>query len=459
MTVPQQIDRREWLSLAAAAGLAWTPLNRSLAGEPQPAESRTAESKAAKRPRVAVLVTEFTYRSHAHVILENFLEPYYFNGKLTDPGVDVVSLYVDQFPAGDMARDTAQHYGFPIFPTIAEALKVGTDQLAVDGVLSIAEHGNYPVNERGQRMYPRKRFFDEIVKVFRGSGRVVPVFNDKHLSYREDWAIEMMQVARELKIPLMAGSSVPLAQRRPPLELPPKAIIDEAVSIHSGGLESYDFHALEVLQSIVEARSGGEAGISEVQLLEGADVWKAAEAGRWNEGLASAAMRAETGRDVGSLRDFVEPADGKRYPVHAILIKHRDGLKSTVLRIGHSSTRWNFACQLAAQNKPIATSFYVGPWENRNLFKALSHAIQTHIRNRRAPYPIERTYLVTRILAAAMKSRFEGHRRLTTPELDVAYAAQNFDALREMGASWKLITEDQPEPAGINPGGPRPSSR
>ncbi|MBX6315160.1 MAG: hypothetical protein IRY99_19960 [Isosphaeraceae bacterium] len=58
----------------------------------------------AGRPQVAAVVTEFTYRSHAHVILENFLNPYLFNGRRTDPGVEVVSLYVDQFPARDMAR-------------------------------------------------------------------------------------------------------------------------------------------------------------------------------------------------------------------------------------------------------------------------------------------------------------------------------------------------------------------
>ena len=126
----------------------------------------------------------------------------------------------------------------------------------MDGVLSIGEHGNYPLNDRGQRMYPRKRFFDEIVAVFRKSGRVVPLFNDKHLSYRWDWADEMVQVARELKIPFMAGSSVPLAQRRPPLEMPEQPRIEEAISVHSGGLESYDFHALEVLQSLVERARG-----------------------------------------------------------------------------------------------------------------------------------------------------------------------------------------------------------
>src|SRR5437867_11633755 len=31
------------------------------------------------RLKVAVVLTEFTYRSHAHVLLENFLEPYLFN--------------------------------------------------------------------------------------------------------------------------------------------------------------------------------------------------------------------------------------------------------------------------------------------------------------------------------------------------------------------------------------------
>jgi hypothetical protein len=439
-----ELNRRQWLSAAAGslalANLTTVPLVN--AAEPQ------------KRPRVAAVVTEFTYRSHAHVILENFLRPYYFNGQLTDPGIDIVSLYVDQFPAtGDMSRDVAKRYRFPIYPTIAETLRVGGNELAVDGVLSIGEHGNYPVNERGVVMYPRKRFFDEIAAVFRKSGRAVPVFNDKHLSYRWDWSAEMMEVARELKIPFMAGSSVPLAQRRPALEIPDGSVIQDAVAIHSGSVEGYDFHGLEMLQSLVEARRGGETGISEIQLIEGADVWKAAAEGRWNLKLAQAAMAAEHSKDFGSLQDFVEPADGKKYPVHAILIKYRDGLRGTVLRIGQNAARWNFACQIENQAEPVATSFYVGPWLNRNLFKALSHAIQTHIREKQAPYPVERTHLVTGMLAAAMDSRFEQHRPVATPHLGIKYAARDFRAMREMGASWKIITEAQPEPTGINPNG------
>ncbi|MDA1049470.1 MAG: hypothetical protein O3C40_03190 [Planctomycetota bacterium] len=441
----QRLNRRDWLATASALSLAAS------------GDARRASGADAKRPRVAAVITEFTHRSHAHVILENFLEPYYFNGKLTESGIDVVGLYVDQFPAGrDMAREVAKQYKIPIYPTIAEVLRLGGKELAVDGVLSIGEHGSYPVTDHGVKMYPRKRFFDEIVMVFRQSGRVVPLFSDKHLSYRWDWADEMVQVARELKIPFMAGSSVPLAQRRPPLELPDRAVIEEAVSIHSGPPEVYDFHSLEVLQSMVEARRGGETGVSEIQLLAGDAVWQAAADGRWSYALAKAAMQAQAGKDVGRLQDFVEPADGKQHPVHAILIKYRDGLRGTVLRMGKASTRWCFACRLAGKTEPLATSFYVGPWENRNLFKALSHAIQTHIRRSQAPYPVERTLLVTGMLAAAMDSRFEQHKLLPTPHLNVMYQPSDFHAMREMGASWKIITEDMPQPTGINPGGPRP---
>jgi hypothetical protein len=437
------LTRRDWLAFAGVF---------SLTSGGWPSATCAAEPR---RPKVAAVVTEFTHRSHAHVLLENFLKPYFFNGRRTDPGVDLVSLYVDQFPASDMARAVAAEFGITIYPTIGEALRRGGKDLAVDGVLSIGEHGRYPSTDRGVIMYPRKRFFDEIIAVFRQNGRSVPMFNDKHLSYRWDWADEMVRVARELKVPFIAGSSVPLAQRRPPLELPEGAVIEEAVAVHSGPVEIYDFHGLELLQSMVESRRGGETGVRDVQLLEGEDVWKAAEEGRWSIALAEAAMRAQTGKEVGPLRDFTEPADGKQHPVHAILITYRDGLRGTVLRIGESPMRWCFACRTAGRAEPLATSFYVGPWRNRNLFKALAHAIQTHICEGREPYPVERTLLVTGMLAAAMDSRFEQHRRLPTPHLDVTYQSRDFRAMREMGESWKLITEAMPEPVGIDPGVPR----
>jgi hypothetical protein len=405
------------------------------------------------RLKVAAVYTSFFYRSHAHVILENFVVPYLFNGEWIAPDAEVVSIYADQFPADDLGRLFAKTYGIPIYPTIAGALCRGGDKLAVDAVLSIGEHGDYPYNEKGQHEYPRKRFFDEIVAVFRSSGRVVPVYNDKHLSYRWDWAREMYDTAREMKIPFMAASSVPLAQRRPPLELPPRAAIAEAVVIHGGGIESYDFHGLEVLQAMVEARRGYETGVARVQFLEGDRLWQAAEAGRWSQPLACTALEAEPNSGQPPARELIRPpekgAKGPPFVKHGILISYRSGLRAIVLAAETGGTKWHFACRLAGEEKPRATSFYVGPWENRNLFKALAHAIQTHFRERRAPYPVERTLLVTGILDAEMESRFRGGEPIETPHLAIAYAPRDYRAMREMGASWQILTEDVPQPQGI----------
>ena len=275
-----------------------------------------------KRLRVAAVFTEFRYRLHAHVILENFLESYLFNGKLTDPGVDIVSFYSDQFNEKDQAHEVAQQYKIPIFATIGDALCLGSDELAVDGVLSIGEHGKYPNNDLGQKLYPRKRFFDAIVAAMKQSRRFVPVFNDKHLStsYRE--AKAMVDEASQLGIPLMAGSSVPLAERRPPIEFSTGTKFQEAVVVHGGRLEPYGFHGLELLQSMIEMRSGGETGIKSVECLTGDALWRVAEDRKWSLELAEATMKREFGQGVQSLKKF---SDVHPRGIHAIFVNYLDG--------------------------------------------------------------------------------------------------------------------------------------
>jgi hypothetical protein len=372
------------------------------------------------KPKVAAIFTEFRFRSHAFNILENFLEPYVFNGKKVVPGVEVVSFYADQFPEKDLAREISQRYRIPLFPTIGEALCRGGGDLAVDAVLLIGEHGDYPFNELGQHQYPRKQFFDAIAAVCEKAKRGVPVFNDKHLSYRWDWAKEMYDTAKKLGIEM---------------------------AIHGGGLESYDFHGLEVLQSMVENRRGGESGVSRVQMLEGPALWKAADAGRWSPAVAEAALAAEPGIAGKTLKELGGPQ------LRGILVDYKDGFRGTVLQVGSGSTRWDFACRFAAETEPRATHFYTGPWGNRNLFMALSHAIQKLFLEQRAPYPLERTLLTTGILEAAMRSHHQGDIALATPHLEFPYQPRDFRATREMGATWERITTETPEPKEIAPGG------
>src|SRR5262245_23449680 len=258
-----------------------------------------AGAQPARRPRVAAIYTVFRFRSHAHNILENFLTPYLFNGKRTSSPCEIVSFYADQrSPTGDTTDDVARRFRIPVYRTIAETMMAGGKELAVDAVLLIGEHGEYGTNRLGQYEYPRKRMFDEITAVMRRADRYVPIFNDKHLAF--DWhaARAMYDFCERHRVPFMAGSSVPLAQRRPALELPTNAQIEEAVSIHAGGIESYDFHAFEVLQSMIESRRGGETGVSRVEYLVGDALFDAARKGRWSLRLAQAAMATEFPKDT-----------------------------------------------------------------------------------------------------------------------------------------------------------------
>lgn len=453
-----ELTRREFLSQSAVAGASLSVMGGvSLAAKPAVTPDR-------KRPRVAAIFTVLRFRSHAYNILENFLGPYYFRGKLVDPGVDVVSFYADQFPDDDMAKEVSRRFGIPLCRTIEDAMCVGGQKLAVDAVLSIGEHGSYPYNERGQHLYPRKRFFDEAVSVMETSGRFVPFFNDKHLSY--DWAEakEMYDTCRQNGMPLIAGSSVPLAQRRPMLNLKPGTEIEEAVSIHGGGLESYDFHALEVLQSIVESRDGGETGIKSVELVYGDAFEKAREAGRWSTDLVEAAMKAET--DMKAVRQdrptqgvfskshskstVYERPPGPSGP-YAICLTYRDGLNATVLKIGGSGDRWNFACRLRGSSAPQATAFFNSPWGNRGLFKALSHATQNTFTTDEEPYPAERTLLTTGAVEAVMHSWENKGERIETPHLAIKYQPEEWSRFRENGRTWSIITKDVRQPAGFEP--------
>ncbi|MSU69321.1 MAG: hypothetical protein EXS39_00790 [Opitutaceae bacterium] len=448
-----KISRREFLSQTGQ-----TTAGMMLASA-LPAFAREAGKP---RLKIATIGTVFAFRTHVHVHLENMVEPYLFNGEWVSSGMEMAGLYLDQFPSHmpgrpDLKLAFTEKYKIPVYQTIAETLCLGGEKLAVDGVLLIGEHGDYPTNAKGQVEYPRKRFFDEIIAVFRRSGRVVPVFNDKHLSYRWDWAKEMYDTARAMNIPFMAGSSLPLTQRRPPLELPPQAKVEEAVSVHGGPVESYDFHAFEALESIIEARQGSETGIVCVQFLTGDALWKAAEEGRWSPDLAQAAVDAEPDARRPSAKDLIRSPQkgesGPPYVKHGILLKYRDGLRGVVLAAATDAIypkRWHFACKLAGETGPRATSLYVGPWNNRNAFKALSHATQMFFRERRSPYSVERTLLASGVLDAAMESRFRGGELINTPHLAIAYEPRDFRALREMGASWNIITEDIPEPKGID---------
>ena len=367
------------------------------------------------RPRVAAIITEYRGYSHADVIVGRFLQGYMLTTTETYwPRTQVVSMYVDQFPESDLSRGMAARYGVQIKPSIEQALTLDTGELAVDGVLIIGEHGDYPHNEKGQHMYPRRRFFEETVDTFKKVGGTAPVFNDKHLGFAWNDAKWMYDQARQMKFPLMAGSSLPTTWRKPDLELPLESELDAALAIGYGGLEAYGFHALETLQCMIERRRGGESGVRAVTCLEGQAVWDAAAEGKWSRELLAAAV-AEV-----SNKPDEQPEDRCPHPA-AYLIEHTDGFRSAVLMLNGFTTAFGFACQRRGHAAADATHFWLQEPEFGH-FSYLTHNIEAMYLTGVETYPPERTLLTTGVLDAVMTSRFQGHQRIETPWLaKVAY--------------------------------------
>jgi hypothetical protein len=297
-------------------------------------------------------------------------------------------------------------------------------------VVLVGEHGRYARNEKGQTKYPRYEFFQEIVKVFRASGRSVPVFNDKHLSWNWEWAKEMYDTAREMGFALSAGSSLPVTWRTPSLELPTGARVREAVSVCYGGVDSYDFHGLETIQCMVERRRGGESGVKWVQAYRGDNFWKAYKEGVWPKDLVESALcRSHTLTPAREGFNDVMPTmdDMQRIvkrPV-AYQYEHHDGLKCTMLLMSGLVRDFNFAARL--DKEILSTQMYLPMPDGRttlaNFFSPLVANMEELYLTGKAPYPIERTLLTTGLTAAGVESLHLGETRFETPHLAIKYPA------------------------------------
>jgi len=404
----------------------------------RPLNCKFRAEKVSPRPnhrlRLAAVVTEFRKCSHAEHIVDRFLFGYGWEGRHHKPDMDVVSLYVDQKPRGDLSRSRAQEFSkMRMAPTIADALCGGGRTLDVDGVLLIGEHGTYPRNEKGQTLYPRYEFFAQIIDVFRKSGRSVPIFNDKHLSWSWDHAQEMVATSRALGFPLMAGSSLPVTRRLPAIDFPFDAMPTEVMAVGYGGVDAYDFHVLETIQCMVERRRGGETGVAAVQAIRGDDVWTRMKAGSWQAGgwdadLFGACLCRSI--QLGSARagySDVYPTEADvrtlvKTPV-AYRIEYRDGLKATMLLLNGLVTDMTFAARLRGESDVFSCLMYLPHRDVCNFFSPLVRQAESMFLTGKSPRPIERTLLTTGLTAAGVESLWRGQQRIETPHLSVAYQA------------------------------------
>lgn len=398
------ITRRDCLkSMAAAAGLGAVPAF---------AQESAAKAGRLQPKSVAAVFTAYEHGLHADVLIGKILEGWKQDGG-PGPALKLVSMYVDQFTDRDLARPMSEKYGVPIFDTIEKAITVGGDQIPVDGVISIGEHGDYPWNDKGQHLYPRRRFFAEIAATFEKYGRVVPVFNDKHLGPVWDDALWMYERARALKVPFMAGSSLPLSFRQPDISVPMGSDIESAVGVGYSGLDVYGFHALDCFQSLVERRRGAEQGVKWVQCLQGPAMWQAIHAGPFPRDLLEAALGSIPHRSNAELQQDKEIA--------LFQFEYVDGFRGAVLMLNESASGTAVAMRIKGQSKPVAIQFEERPEPRHPHFAYLLKGIERMFHTGKPSYPVERSLLTGGILDRALTSLADGQHRLETPELKIAY--------------------------------------
>lgn len=381
----------------------------------------------AQRKKIAFLGTEIRTHSHPQHFLDRLALGYTWKGGWHEPTLDIASIYIDQFPEGDLTHDRVKKYGLTLFPTIRDALTLGGDSLAVDGVVIIGEHGTYPRNELGQTLYPRYEFFKQVVQVFEESGRSVPVFNDKHLSTSWDRCKEMVEDAKRLNFAFLAGSSLPVTRRLPAIDLPYGTPLAESVCAGYGGVDSYDFHGLEAAQCMSERRRGGEVGIRRVQALRGPSVWEHLEGRETTRKLLVSALTrshnlpVQTGYPVSPVRMewirevFPDPI--------AYFIEHLDGFRTTLFLLPIRD--FNYAGLNSETGEILSCQMYL-PMPSHgsttaDFFNPLTYYIEDLVNTGKAAYPVERTLLTSGMVIASVQSLRQGGAVVETPEMAVRY--------------------------------------
>jgi hypothetical protein len=372
------------------------------------------------RPRIALIMTTWFAGSHADVAGRRLIEGYPWEGGHLESRVEVVSAYLEQLglesdpSLPDVGLEILERNAVPRFPTVAEALGLGQGGIAVDGVVIIGEHGDYAQNQYGQKLYPRRRLFDAAVAAMIVGGRTVPVFTDKHLSQGFTDARAMFETAERLDVPLLAGSSVPLAWRVPTgAQWPLDAPMEEALAVCYGPTESYGFHGLEALQSLVERREGGESGVVSVEALTGEQAARAVAEGRVDVDLLERAL---------AHFDLV-PAEyelARHRPQDVFLIEYADGLRGAVVNCQGALQGFALSARGPEGDLSCEVRLQGGPEHGHFIF--LVRQIEALMLARRAPYPVERTLLTTGMLDAALHSLHDGGPE-RTPHLEICYRA------------------------------------
>ena len=137
----------------------------------------------------------------------------------------------------------------------------------------------------------------------------------------------------------------------------------------------------------------------------------AGDEGVWNRELAEAA------------RERIEPKEEGEMEAHCehpavFLVEYTDGLRTATLMLNGYTKGWGYAGRVAGEVQGMEVHLPNDPHAH---FSYMSLNIQEMFLTGQPQYPVERTLLISGALEALMDSRHQGHVRIETPHLNLAY--------------------------------------
>ena len=90
---------------------------------------------------------------------------------------------------------------------------------------------------------------------------------------------------------------------------------------------------------------------------------------------------------------------------------------------------YTFAARLRGSNRIESTQFLLPPNPNVAYSTCLMRKVEEMIDSGKAPYPVERTLLVSGMLESCLESKLQGGRVIDTPHLDVRYLSPSTSAV------------------------------
>jgi hypothetical protein len=270
------------------------------------------------------------------------------------------------------------------------------------------------MSDTDQFIYPHRRLFNECVKVFKTSGRVVPVFIDKHLA--DNWPDSkwIYDTAKQMHIPMMAGSSLPPSMLAGEANVEPGAELKEIVGISYHTLTTYGFHGVEMVQQLAERRKGGESGVKQVRCITGEAVWEAAGKDYDPELFAAALEKAEP-----HLPKNKTLHQAVREPI-LFVVDYNDGLRANLFTLNGAVLGWSSAWRY--RDGRVAATLVGGEYHfGRLRFDWQMAGVEDMMLTGKPSWPVDRTLFSSGILDAACISKRDRGRLVPTPYMNLSY--------------------------------------